>query len=104
MASVVFHQVTGANEQYLTVKGAGIKTGDHFQVYIPDLTVAEASLSDVSSQLRNIMSKLNKQEVIGGFLFAGRYVVTPFLVVLTQIARRSWRTSRVTFWWCILPR
>uniref|UniRef100_M4EK99 F-box domain-containing protein n=1 Tax=Brassica campestris TaxID=3711 RepID=M4EK99_BRACM len=73
MASLVFHQVTGADEQYLTVKGDGIKTGDHFQVYIPDLTVAEASLSDVSSQLRNIMSKLNKQEVIGGFLFAGRY-------------------------------
>ncbi|CAF1921687.1 unnamed protein product [Brassica napus] len=70
MASLVFHQVTGADEQYLTVNGAGIKTGDHFQVYIPDLKVAEASLTAVSSQLRNIMSKPNKQEVVGGFVFA----------------------------------
>ncbi|KAF8089517.1 hypothetical protein N665_0503s0016 [Sinapis alba] len=70
IASLVLHQVTGADEQYLTVKGAGIKTGDHFQVYIPDVKVAEASLSDVSSQLRNIMSKPNKHEVVGGFVFA----------------------------------
>ncbi|KAF2562916.1 hypothetical protein F2Q70_00018934 [Brassica cretica] len=56
MASLVFHQVTGADEQYLTVNGAGIKTGDHFQVYIPDLKVAEASLTAVSSQLRNIIA------------------------------------------------
>ncbi|KAH0852286.1 hypothetical protein HID58_049781 [Brassica napus] len=60
-----------ADEQYLTVNGAGIKTGDHFQVYIPDLKVAEASLTAVSSQLRNIMSKPNKHEVVGGFVFAG---------------------------------
>ncbi|KAJ0238245.1 F-box/LRR-repeat protein [Hirschfeldia incana] len=71
IGSLVFHQVTGADEQYLTVKGAGIKTGDHFQVYIPDLRLAEASLSDVSSQLRNMMSKPNRQEVVGGFVFAG---------------------------------
>ncbi|WZY79672.1 F-box/LRR-repeat protein At5g63520-like isoform X1 [Brassica napus] len=71
MASLVFHQVTGADEQYLTVNGAGIKTGDHFQVYLPDLEVAEASLTAVSSQLRNIMSKPNKHEVVGGFVFAG---------------------------------
>ncbi|XP_018434178.1 F-box/LRR-repeat protein At5g63520 isoform X2 [Raphanus sativus] len=71
IASLVFHQVTGADEQYLTVKGGGIKTGDHFQVYIPDVKVAEASLSDVSTQLRNIMSKPNKREVVGGFVFAG---------------------------------
>lgn len=32
--------------------------------------MAEASLSAVSSQLRNIMSKPNKQEVVGGFVFA----------------------------------
>ncbi|KAG2301040.1 hypothetical protein Bca52824_029691 [Brassica carinata] len=70
IASLVFHQVTGADEQYLTVKGAGIKTGDHFQVYIPDVKVAEASLNAVSSQLRNLMSKPNQQEVVGGFVFA----------------------------------
>ncbi|KAJ4887824.1 Skp2-like protein [Raphanus sativus] len=70
IASLVFHQVTGADEQYLALKGAGIKTGDHMQVYIPDVKVAEASLSDVSSQLRDIVSKPNKQQVVGGFVFA----------------------------------
>ncbi|CAH8347633.1 unnamed protein product [Eruca vesicaria subsp. sativa] len=71
MSSLVFHEVTGADEQYLLVSGAGIKTCDQFQPYIPDLKVAEASLSDVSSQLRNIVSKPNKREVVGGFVFAG---------------------------------
>ncbi|XP_018434469.2 F-box/LRR-repeat protein At5g63520 isoform X2 [Raphanus sativus] len=70
IASLVFHLVAGADEQYLTVKGAGIETGDDFQVYIPDLKVAEASLGAVSSQLRNIVSKPNKREVVGGFVFA----------------------------------
>ncbi|CAH2043670.1 unnamed protein product [Thlaspi arvense] len=70
MASLTFHQVTGADEQYLTVSGAGIKTGDYFQVYFPDLKVAEASLDAVSSQLRNLESKPNKTEVVGGFVFA----------------------------------
>ncbi|CAH2073733.1 unnamed protein product [Thlaspi arvense] len=60
-----------ADEQYLTVDGAGIRTGDCFQVYFPDLKVAEASLAAVSSQLRNLESKPNKTEVVGGFVFAG---------------------------------
>ncbi|XP_023633537.1 F-box/LRR-repeat protein At5g63520 [Capsella rubella] len=71
MASLVFHQVTGADEQDLLVNGAEIKTGDYFQVYLPDLKVAEASLNAVSSQLRNLQSKPNKPEVVGGFAFVG---------------------------------
>ncbi|VVB17886.1 unnamed protein product [Arabis nemorensis] len=70
MASLLFHLVTGADEQYLAVNGAGIKTGDCFQLYVPDLKVAEASLEAVSSKLRNLKSKANKTEVVGGFVFA----------------------------------
>lgn len=60
-----------ADEQYLLVGGAGIKTGDYFQVYLADLNVAEASLNAVSSQLGNLKSKLNKSQVVGGFVFTG---------------------------------
>lgn len=59
------------DEQYLVVNGVGIKTGDYFQVYTPDLKVAESSLNAVSSQLRDLNSKPNKQRVVGGFIFAG---------------------------------
>ncbi|CAN8277495.1 unnamed protein product [Cochlearia groenlandica] len=68
--SLVLHQVTGADEQYLTVNGAGIKTGDYFQIYFPNLKTAESSLNNVSSLLKNLKSKPKKPEVIGGFVFA----------------------------------
>ncbi|CAA0411749.1 unnamed protein product [Arabidopsis thaliana] len=71
MSSLVFHQVNGSDDQDLLVDGAGIKTGDQFQVYLPDLKVAEAALNDVSAQLRNLKSKPNKPEVVGGFAFVG---------------------------------
>lgn len=60
-----------SDDQDLLVDGAGIKTGDQFQVYLPDLKVAEAALNDVSAQLRNLKSKPNKPEVVGGFAFVG---------------------------------
>ncbi|KAL1204002.1 F-box/LRR-repeat protein [Cardamine amara subsp. amara] len=71
LSSLVFHPVYGADEQYLLVDGAGIKTGDYFQVHLPDLNVAEASLNAVSSQLRNLKSKLKTSQVVGGFVFKG---------------------------------
>ncbi|CAA7034930.1 unnamed protein product [Microthlaspi erraticum] len=71
MASLVFHHVAAGDEQYLVVNGVGIKTGDYFQVYTPDLKVAESSLNAVSSQLRSLNSKPNKQRVVGGFAFVG---------------------------------
>ncbi|KFK28064.1 hypothetical protein AALP_AA8G467000 [Arabis alpina] len=72
MASLVFHLVSGASEEYLTVNGVGLRTGDCFQLYVPDLKVAESSLEVVSSQLRNLKSKPNKTEVVGGFVFVYR--------------------------------
>ncbi|KAG7539055.1 F-box-like domain superfamily [Arabidopsis suecica] len=71
MSSLVFHQVNGSDDQDLLVDGAGIKTGDQFQVYLPDLKVAEASLNAVTSQLRNLKSKPNKPQIVGGFAFVG---------------------------------
>ncbi|KAL9684301.1 hypothetical protein QQ045_021736 [Rhodiola kirilowii] len=83
ITTLSFHGVSGFNEEYLFLDGRGIRTGDSFQFYTSDPTVAQSSCSTVSEELRRLKHKwtcqnctateanadLAKTEVCGGILF-----------------------------------
>uniref|UniRef100_A0A7N0RJA9 FIST C-domain domain-containing protein n=1 Tax=Kalanchoe fedtschenkoi TaxID=63787 RepID=A0A7N0RJA9_KALFE len=84
MTTLTFHGVSGFNEEYLFLDGLGIKTGDSFQFYTSDSSVAISSCSTVCEELRRLKQNwtcqhcspieanadIAKTEVCGGFIFS----------------------------------
>ncbi|KAK4846612.1 hypothetical protein QYF36_019848 [Acer negundo] len=84
ITSLAFHGVARGDEEYLYVDGYGIKSGDYFQFYHSDPNSALAACQNVSAHLRNLKlnssknclhtrgvgDKVDRQEVLGGFIFS----------------------------------
>ncbi|XP_010249060.1 PREDICTED: F-box/LRR-repeat protein At5g63520 isoform X2 [Nelumbo nucifera] len=58
VSSLAFHEVLGGDEEYLYVKGNGIKTGDPFRFYHPDPKVALTSRNNVFEDFRILKQDL----------------------------------------------
>ncbi|KAJ6672224.1 SKP2-LIKE FIST C DOMAIN FIST DOMAIN N-TERMINAL ISOFORM 1 [Salix viminalis] len=81
---LVFHGVTGGDQENLFADGDGIRTGDYFQFYHSDPTSALSSCSEVSKNFRKlkldwssrnylqagVSDNVCNQEVVGGFVFS----------------------------------
>ncbi|KAL7191685.1 hypothetical protein ACSBR2_023715 [Camellia fascicularis] len=79
VTSLVFHEVTGGDEEYLFVSNNGIKTGDTFRFYYPDPSSASSSSSKVSEKFRLLKQDWDhrsqnvrggSKDVFGGMIFA----------------------------------
>ncbi|GMP34168.1 hypothetical protein CsSME_00007153 [Camellia sinensis var. sinensis] len=79
VTSLVFHEVTGGDEEYLFVSNNGIKTGDTFRFYYPDPSSASSSSSKVSEKFRLLKQDWDHRsqnvrggnnDVFGGMIFA----------------------------------
>lgn len=70
ISTTSFHEVSGGDEEYLYVEGAGIKTGDTFQFFHPDPQVALISRNNVFENLKSMKeSNSDKTIVCGGLIF-----------------------------------
>ncbi|KAJ0950492.1 hypothetical protein HanPSC8_Chr02g0048891 [Helianthus annuus] len=77
MTFFAFYQLFGIEEGHLSViDHEGIKAGDTFHFYHPDLTVGVSSIAAISSHLRSFNRGSNnatggdKQDVFGGLIFS----------------------------------
>ncbi|XP_077226697.1 F-box/LRR protein isoform X2 [Tasmannia lanceolata] len=80
-SSFAFREVLGGDEEYLYVQDKGIRTGDTFRVYFPNVETALASRNNVFEKLKNLknrsksccremgISNRHKVEVFGGLMF-----------------------------------
>lgn len=70
VSTTSFHEVSGGDEEYLYVEGAGIKSGDTFQFFYPDPQIALMSRNNVFENLRAMkQSNSDKKVVCGGLIF-----------------------------------
>ncbi|KAJ4974526.1 hypothetical protein NE237_007700 [Protea cynaroides] len=85
ISSLAFHEIQGGDEEYLFVKGDGIKTGDSFRFYHPNPEAALTIRDNVYEEFRNLkqdwwsqgcrlvsgaVARGDRKEVCGGLVFS----------------------------------